>query len=194
MIFALYIVDVWLQSDICSFFCALLEVGGKMIEIKFVEDQEEKTRVTLDIMNALPEWFSPPEDIVNKSVIHRKYPFIAAYDDDTAVGFAMLKIHNIYTADIYNLGVLKEYHRMGIGHQLIMACVQYCVKNDYKFLTVKTLDESAVYEPYNATRVFYKKEGFYPLEVFTTFWDEENPCLFMIKVISEETYTVCKKS
>ena len=165
-----------------------------MIEIKFIEDQEEKTRVTLDIMNALPEWFSPPEDIVNKSVTHRKYPFVAAYDGDKAVGFAALKIHNIYTADIYNLGVLREYHRMGIGHQLIMACVQYCVQNNYKFLTVKTLDESAVYEPYNATREFYKKEGFYPLEVFTTFWDEENPCLFMIKVISEETYTVCKKS
>lgn len=157
-----------------------------MTKIKFIEDQEEKTRVTLKIMNALPEWFSPPEDIVNKSVIHRKYPFIAAYDDDKAVGFAALKIHNKYTADIYNLGVLKEHHRRGIGHQLIAACVQYCVENDYKFLTVKTLDESAVYEPYNATRAFYKKEGFYPLEVLTTFWDEENPCLFMIKVIREE--------
>ena len=89
-----------------------------MIEIKFIEDLEEKTRVTLDIMNALPEWFSPPEDIVNKSVIHRKYPFVAAYDDK-AVGFAALKIHNIYTADIYNLGVLREYHRMGIGLKLL---------------------------------------------------------------------------
>lgn len=157
-----------------------------MIEIKFIEDKEEKTRVTLDIMSALPEWFSPQEDIINKSVIHRKYPFFAAYDYDNAVGFAVLKIHNIYTADIYNFGVLREYHRMGIGHKLIMTCVQYCRENDYKFLTVKTLDELAIYEPYNATRAFYKKEGFYPLEVFTTFWDEENPCLFMIKVISEE--------
>lgn len=157
-----------------------------MIKIKFIENQEEKTRVTLDIMTALPEWFSPPEDIVNKAAIHRKYPFVAAYDGDRGVGFAVLKIHNIYTADIYNFGVLREYHRMGIGHQLMMACVQYCVENNYKFLTVKTLDESAVYEPYNATRAFYKKEGFYPLEVFTTFWDEENPCLFMVKVVSED--------
>lgn len=59
------------------------------------------------------------------------------------------------------------------------------VKELDKFLTVKTLDESAVYEPYNGTRTFYKKEGFYPLEVFTTFWDEENPCLFMVKVMGE---------
>lgn len=156
-----------------------------MITIQFVENLDEKTRVTLEIMNALPEWFSPPEDIINKSRMHRAYPFVAAYDDDRAIGFAALKIHNQYTVDVYNLGVLKEYHRNGIGHRLMAACVQYCEENHYKFLTVKTLDESAVYEPYNGTRAFYKKEGFYPLEVFTTFWDEENPCLFMVKVICE---------
>ena len=154
-----------------------------MIAIKKLENADEKTRVTLEIMNALPEWFSPSEDIENKSVIHREYPFIAVYDGSNAIGFAVLKIHNQYTADLYNLGILKEYHRMGIGHQLIEACVRYCKENHYKFLTVKTLDESAVYEPYNGTRAFYKKEGFYPLEVFTTFWDEENPCLFMVKEI-----------
>lgn len=156
-----------------------------MITIKKVENADEKTRVTLEVMNALPEWFSPPEDIVNKSVIHRRYPFFAVYDGNKAVGFAALKIHNEYTADIYNFGILREYHRMGIGHRLMEDCVSYCKGKRYLFLTVKTLDESAEYEPYNGTRAFYKKEGFYPLEVFTTFWDEENPCLFMVKVISE---------
>ena len=63
--------------------------------------------------------------------------------------------------------------------------LKFCKENNYKFLTVKTLDESAIYEPYNGTRAFYRKEGFYPLEVFTCVWDEENPCLFMVKVISE---------
>ena len=154
-----------------------------MIEIKKLENADEKTRVTLEIMNALPEWFSPPEDIVNKSVIHREYPFFAAYDGENVLGFIALKIHNQYTADIYNLGILKKYHRMGIGHRLIEESVHYCKENHYKFLTVKTLDESAEYEPYNGTRAFYKSEGFYPLEVFMTFWDEENPCLFMVKVI-----------
>lgn len=81
--------------------------------------------------------------------------------------------------------MLKEYHRKGIGHHLMEACVQYCKEHEHKFLTVKTLDESAVNEPYNGTRAFYKKEGFYPLEVFTCVWDEDNPCLFMVKVISE---------
>lgn len=154
-----------------------------MIAIKKVENLDEKTRITLEIMNALPEWFSPPEDIVNKSVIHKGYPFIAVFNGDKAIGFAALKIHNQYTAEVYNFGILREYHRMGIGHRLMEACVQYCKENGYSFLTVKTLDESAAYEPYNGTRAFYRKEGFYPLEVFTTFWNEENPCLFMLKMI-----------
>lgn len=79
------------------------------MEIRKVINQDEKTRITLEIMNALPEWFSPPEDIVNKSQIHREYPFFAAYDGDRAIGFVALKIHNSYTVDIYNLGVLREY-------------------------------------------------------------------------------------
>lgn len=86
-----------------------------MITIKKVKNLDEKTRITLEIMDALPEWFSPPEDIVSKSIRYREYPFIVAFDGDKAVGFAALKIHNEYTADIYNLGVLREYHGMGIG-------------------------------------------------------------------------------
>lgn len=156
-----------------------------MITIKAIENPDEKTRITLEIMNALPEWFSPPEDIRSKSIIHRGYPFVAAFQGGEVVGFATLKIHNRYTADVYNLGVLREYHRMGIGHELLEACVQYCRENHYKFLTVKTLDASAVYDPYNGTRAFYQKEGFYPLEVFTTFWDADNPCLFMLKMIND---------
>lgn len=162
-----------------------------MIIIENVENKEEKTKVTLEIMKALPEWFSPPEDIERKSKIHREYSFIAAYDNEKAVGFAAIKTHNLYTAEIYNFGVLREYHRNGIGHRLMEACVDYCKKQRYRFLTVKTLDELAVYEPYNGTRAFYKKEGFYPLEVFTCVWDEENPCLFMVKVIDTTVHSAC---
>jgi ribosomal protein S18 acetylase RimI-like enzyme len=157
--------------------------GLEMIEIREILNQDMKAQITLEIMNALPDWFSPPEDIIRKSEIHRDYPFFSAFDGKKAVGFVALKVHNIYTADIFNIGILKEYHRQGIGHQLVDACISYCKRNSYKFLTVKTLDASAIYEPYNRTRSFYQKEGFYPLEVFTTIWDEENPCLFLLKVI-----------
>ena len=59
--------------------------------------------------------------------------------------------------------------------------------NRYFNLTVKTLDASAEYEPYERTRAFYQKMGFIPLEVFTTFWNEENPCLYFAKRLDRES-------
>jgi ribosomal protein S18 acetylase RimI-like enzyme len=155
----------------------------KMLSVKEILSESLKKAITIEIMGNLPEWFSPPEDIPVKAEIHKKYPFYAVYDNDNCIGFVALKIHNEYTAEIYNLGVLREFHRKGGGHLLIEACKNYCIKNDKYFLTVKTLDESADYEPYDRTRAFYKKEGFIPLEVFTTYWNEENPCLFLVKAI-----------
>lgn len=154
-----------------------------MLSVKEILSESLKKAITIEIMGNLPEWFSPPEDIPVKAEIHKKYPFYAVYENDSCIGFVTLKIHNEYTAEIYNLGVLREFHRKGAGHLLIEACNNYCIKNDKHFLTVKTLDESAVYEPYDRTRAFYKKEGFIPLEVLTNYWNEENPCLFLVKAI-----------
>lgn len=36
-----------------------------MLTIQKVNDSDVITDVTLKVMNALPEWFSPPEDIFN---------------------------------------------------------------------------------------------------------------------------------
>ena len=132
-------------------------------------------------MHSLPAWFSPPDDIEKKAITHREYPFFAAYDENEPIGFLVLKIHTKYTADIFNLGILEQYHRQGIGHKLLHSAEQYCMDNGYLYLTVKTLDASAEYEPYEQTRAFYQKVGFVPLEVFTMFWNEENPCLYLAK-------------
>jgi hypothetical protein len=71
------------------------------VDIKIVQAPEEKTAITLKIMRSLPAWFSPPEDIDKKSIIHREYPFFAAYDGAEPIGFVAIKIHNQFTADIY---------------------------------------------------------------------------------------------
>jgi ribosomal protein S18 acetylase RimI-like enzyme len=152
-----------------------------MIDIRQIESPDEKSSITLEIMHSLPQWFSPPEDIARKAVTHREMPFFAAYDGGKAIGFLALKIHNNYTGDIFNVGVLEEYHRHGIGAKLLEIAEDYLRERNYKYLTVKTLDASADYEPYERTRKFYYKQGFVPLEVMTHYWDEENPCLFLVK-------------
>ena len=154
-----------------------------LCKVTRIIDKDLKTNITLEIMNSLPTWFSPPEDIAKKSIMHREMPFFAAFDRNKVIGFLALKVHNEYTVDMYNLGVLEKYHRQGVGHAMLIAVESYCKENGYRFITVKTLDSSAQYEPYERTRSFYLKNGFYPLEVFPLFWNEENPCLFLAKYI-----------
>ena len=48
---------------------------------------------------------------------------------------------------------------------------------------MKTLAPSAGDRLYASTQRFYAAEGFVPLEVFPTLWNEENPCLLMAKTL-----------
>lgn len=155
------------------------------MKVTFITEPDQKEQITLAIMHALPLWFSPPEDIDRKAKTHRDYPFFAVLDEGVPVAFAALKIHNRYTADIYNIGVLDQYQHHGLGHLLIRAILDYCKERNFVFLTVKTLDESANYPPYDRTRAFYAKEGFLPLEMFPLFWDAENPCLFLARTVAD---------
>lgn len=116
-----------------------------MISVKEVADKDIKKAITLKIMHSLPDWFSPPEDIEKKAIIHKDYPFFSAYEGDNAIGFLALKLHNEYTAEIFNMGVIKDYHRKGIGDALVKAVEAYCKSKGLKYLTVKTLDSSAHY-------------------------------------------------
>jgi hypothetical protein len=50
-----------------------------------------------------------------------------------------------------------------------------------EYLQVKTLGPSYRSPDYARTRRFYESRGFRPLEEIKGFWNEENPCLIMVK-------------
>ena len=153
------------------------------LAIKEIHAQDEKSRVCNDILRALPDWFGVEASIVDYTDKVRHMPFYAAFDHGKAIGFVPIKTHNSYTSEICVMGVLKEYHRKGVGRRLIERCEKHCTENKNEFLTVKTLSESSGSKSYEKTRCFYQALGFKPLEVFPLYWDEENPCLFMAKHI-----------
>jgi len=151
-----------------------------MITVKEIKGEFIKSEITEKVLRQLPEWFGNEKSLLDyiKTVKDKKY--YGAYDGDNAVGFLCLKFHNQYTADIYVTGILKEYHRRGIGRTLVKIAKQYLLENGYKFLMVKTLGESSDYEFYKRTREFYHSVGFYPLEEIEEIWGQDNPCLIMI--------------
>jgi GNAT superfamily N-acetyltransferase len=154
-----------------------------MFEIKQVNIPEIKACICNTILRALPSWFGVEASIIDYVDKTQSMPFWAAYDGEKPIGFVALKIHNPHASEVCVMGILKEYHRQGIGRKLIGQCESFCSEQHTEYLTVKTLDGSAPSISYAKTREFYLAVGFLPLEVFPLHWDKDNPCLFMVKYL-----------
>ena len=151
----------------------------KVIEIT---DNQEKESVARYILEALPEWFGIPEareeyirDSAGKS-------FFGAYEEDKPVGFLYLKQTGKDTVELAVMGVLKEFHRNGIGKALFERAKKTACNSGYSFIQVKTV-QMGKYEDYDKTNQFYISLGFKELEVFPTLWDEWNPCQIYIMAL-----------
>lgn len=152
-----------------------------MADIVRIEDSESKSAITDGILRKLPEWFGIEQSIADYVQGVKDKVFYAVYEGNAAIGFICLKFNNRFTAEIYVLGILEQYHRNGIGKRLVGVAEQYIKEHAFKLFMVKTLGESVDYEYYERTRGFYRKVGFYPLEELKEIWGEENPCLIMVK-------------
>jgi len=152
-----------------------------MIEVKEVTVSKDKSEICNDVLRSLPDWFGCEDSLMEYVAGVQDKPFYAVFDNDVAVGFTSIKIHNGFTGEIYVMGIKSAYHGKGMGRKLVEICEDFCRAKGMVFLTVKTLDAAREDANYDKTRKFYYSVGFRPLEVFPTLWDECNPCLFMAK-------------
>ena len=145
------------------------------MEIREVTTANEKQRITREILEALPDWFGIEES--REEYIKRSADLIfhAAYDNEQPVGFICLKETGKDTAEICVMGVLKEYHRKGVGRVLFEEAKNAAIREGYSFLQVKTV-QMGKYDDYDDTNRFYLSMGFKEFEVFPMLWDEWNPC------------------
>ena len=154
----------------------------KELIIKEIVDIKEKEKISREILNDLPEWFGMPESTEEYITDSQDKPFIACFMDKEAVGFVVLNATSVDCADIFVMGIKKNYHRMGIGTKLNDAYEELAKKLGYTYSQVKTV-QSGPYKEYDITNNFYKSVGYKELEVFPTLWDEWNPCQVYIKYI-----------
>jgi ribosomal protein S18 acetylase RimI-like enzyme len=153
---------------------------GSSIVFCEVLNPETKGDICKFVLSQLPEWFGIPSAIDEYTYEVRDYKFWVAKDGEAIVGFAAVKVHNEYTAELAVIGVLKEVHRNGIGKELVRLAKQYCRESGCHYLTVFTLDDIDPYEPYARTRAFYRACGFHSLQPVKNYWNEDNPCLIMV--------------
>ena len=145
------------------------------MEIQEITSDAERKRISRSILEALPAWFGIPEareEYIRESA---GKPFFCALDAEGPVGFLVLKETGRDTVELYVMGVLKEYHREGIGRALVETAQKAAKAAGYGFLQVKTV-QMGQYEEYDQTNRFYLALGFREFEVFPTLWDAWNPC------------------
>ncbi len=154
------------------------------IEIKIIEEKEvnQKQRIAREILEALPDWFGIPEAREQYIKESADQPFFAAYDSNKPVGFLCLKETGKETVELCVMGVLKDYHRKGIGRKLFEQAREKAKQAGYSFMQVKTV-QMGRYEEYDATNHFYLSLGFKEFEVFPTLWDEWNPCQIYVMAL-----------
>ena len=143
--------------------------------IKQIFDKDEKRRIARKVLEALREWFEVDESREQYIRDCADWIFIAAKENNEYVGFLCLKETGNATAELAVMGVLKDYHRSGIGRQLFEKAKAIAVAEGYSFMQVKTV-QMGKYPDYDKTNLFYISCGFKEFEVFPTLWDEDNPC------------------
>ena len=143
-----------------------------IVEIK---DSKEKQAIARKVLEALTDWFEieeSREEYISGCV---NWTFLAAKENDEAVGFLCLKETGKATVELAVMGVLKDHHRGGFGRQLVDRAKEVAGSQGYEFMQVKTV-KMGIYEDYDKTNLFYISCGFKELEVFPLLWDEANPC------------------
>lgn len=140
-----------------------------------VENNKEKEMISRTILEALPDWFGLPEAKEEYIVNSVNQQFFAAVKEEKTIGFLCLKQTGKDTVEVSVMGVLKEFHRHGIGRKLFMKAREKAIKDGFSFIQVKTV-QMGQYDNYDNTNKFYISLGFKEFEIFPTLWDEWNPC------------------
>ena len=152
------------------------------MQIKIIVSDADKEIIARTILESLPDWFGIPEATEEYIADSKGRPFFCSYADDTPIGFLYLKETGRHTVELAVMGVLKEFHRQGVGRKLFMEAKNEAKRLGYSFIQVKTV-QMGRYDIYDDTNRFYLSLGFKELEVFPTLWDECNPCQIYIMAI-----------
>ena len=152
------------------------------MQTKRIECDNTREVIARTILESLPDWFGIPEATEEYIADSKGRPFFCAYADDVPVGFLYLKETGRHTVELAVMGVLKDFHRQGVGRKLFAEAMNEAKRIGYSFIQVKTV-QMGRYDIYDDTNRFYLSLGFKELEVFPTLWDEFNPCQIYIMAI-----------
>ena len=151
--------------------------------IERIESAEEKRIIARKVLESLHDWFEV--DASREKYIEESADqiFIAASSGDDHIGFLCLKQTGRETVELAVMGVIREYHRSGIGRCLFEKAREIAKEEGYLFMQVKTV-QMGVYKDYDITNRFYRACGFKEFEVIREIWGEANPCQIYVMYLA----------
>ena len=129
------------------------------------------------VLAALADFFTPDTHDDLRERFSRCLVYVAV-DEDEVIGCVLLQ-PQYESGEIYYAGVLPDRHREGTGRQLVSTLLD---ETDLPVIEVKTLDASAGYEPYVATRAFWSAMGFVQIDCIDPLpgWNAGNPAAIYV--------------
>ncbi|MEO1223206.1 MAG: GNAT family N-acetyltransferase [Pseudomonadota bacterium] len=127
----------------------------------------------------LPEWFGRSEAVNAYAESATTLAMLVAIMDRTIAGFLSLETASGKDPEIVVLAVRPEWHRRGIGRQLVDAAATVSRCRPATRLLVRTLGPSHPDRFYAQTRAFYRACGFQAVAETPHYWGPETPSVLL---------------
>jgi len=136
------------------------------------------------IVRALPDFFT--EDVPSRVRGDlEKHDGWVVVDAGEVVGFVIVDRRSSQAAEILWIAVEPARRDAGYGTRLLNHVVGVLRDQGIALVEVKTLDRSADYPPYEATRAFWERNGFVQIDCVDEFpdWEPGNPAAFYVAAL-----------
>ena len=137
------------------------------------------------IVRELPDYFT--EDVPAKVESDLgAHPGWVAVETGRVVGFAVVDRRSAAAAEILWIAVANSKRGQGVGSALLDQLAIELAGEGVQVIEVKTLDQSAHYQPYAATNAFYERRGFIQIDTIDPLpgWPPGNPAAIYVAALS----------
>jgi GNAT superfamily N-acetyltransferase len=134
------------------------------------------TAATMAVVRALPDYFTDdvPDKVGRDAAGHDTW---VLDDSGQVVGFAIVATKSPGGAEVLWMAVAPAHRGRGYGTLLLDHVLAVLADRGISVVEVKTLDASAGYQPYVATRAFWERGGFVQIDTIDPLpgWQPGNP-------------------
>lgn len=144
----------------------------------------DDTEPCVAVLAGLPDFFTSStfDDVRRDLATNAAW---VAVDDGTVVGFLLATRRFAAAAEVTFAAVSPDLRGRGLGSALVERAVGELAAEGVRMVEVKTLDASAGYEPYVATRAFWEARGFVQVDCIDPLpgWQPGNPSAIYVRAL-----------